>query len=297
MKIRDLSSWESFYWVAKETNFARAAKKLNIGPSLLSKRINRLEDDLGIRLFHRSTRKVTLTQDGLTLLPRVKSFLEDAQGLEDQFENKKEVEGTIRFTCITAFTHRVMTPLIAKFCKLYPNVEFEIDASDRVVDIIDSQMDFVIRVQEPTGADFIFKKLLQNNLVACATAQYLKDTKKIRCPEDLKHHRILTLKAYEDCRFANSTLTVGALAGSQKIRAESGLLLTDLACKGMGVTIRSKWDVHLLLKTGKLVQVLEDYPLEPFGDIYAIIPNRRLLAHRVRIFIDFLMKEAKTWKF
>lgn len=256
MKIRDISTWESFYWVAKEQNFSRAAKMLRIGPSLLSKRIFKLEEDLGVRLFHRSTRKVSLTQEGQILFPKTEAFLQDAQGMEDQFEEKTELSGTIRLACITAFTHRVMAPLIAEFSKKHPQVEFDINPSDAFLDLIDEQLDLVIRVQEPKGADFVFKKLLKNNLVFCASPEYLKSFKKeIRKPEDLLSHKILMLKVYEDCKIAKSDLKLGDLSKAQKIHSESGLLLTELATCGLGIAVRSLWDVQSLIKLGKLVQV------------------------------------------
>lgn len=298
MKIRDLSMWESFDRVANEENFARAAKMLRIGPSLLSKRIKALEDELGVRLFQRSTRKVSLTQEGRALLPRVKALLEDAKGLEDQFEAEREVAGTIRMTCLPAFANRVIAPLIADFSRRYPKVEFEIDASEGIVDLIDSQMDLAIRVQAPEGADFVFKELIENRLVLCASPAYLKKARhRVQGPADLKHHRILTLPVYAGCRFKNSSLTLGDLAGSVKIRAESGAFLTELARAGAGIAVRSLWDVRPFLDSGELVRVLAKDVIEPFGHVYAVIPNRRLVSRRVRAFVDDLSEAAKGWKF
>jgi DNA-binding transcriptional LysR family regulator len=298
MKIRDLTLWESFYWVAKEGSFVRAAKKLNVGAPLLSKRVARLEEELGVRLFQRSTRQVGLTQEGRGLLPRIESFLGDAQGLEDQFSRQSEVAGVIRMTCVTAFAHRVLAPLLVEFCALYPAVKFELEVTDAFVDLIDAQMDLAIRVQEPTGADFIFKKLLQNKLILCASPVYLKrHGSKLLKPQDLQAHRVLMLGVYGGSRFKGCPLALRDLANAQTIRSESGLFLTELACQGAGVAVRSVWDVHPLLESGRLVQVLKPYALDPFGDMYLVIPSRRLLAHRIRVFIDFIMEKAKRWKF
>jgi DNA-binding transcriptional LysR family regulator len=297
MKIRDLSVWESFYWVAKEGSFTRAAKRQGLGLPHLSKRIGKLESDLGVRLFQRSTRKVSLTHEGRGLFPVVQSFLEDAQSLEERFEAKEEISGTIRLSCVTAFAHRRIAPLIAKFNEAYPKVRFELEITDSLIDLIDNQIDLAIRVQEPTGSDFVFKKLIPNELVVCASPGYLKRAKKIRTPEDLLSHRILTLQVYEDCRFSGSKLSVGDLMKARSIYCENGLFLTELACQGAGIAIRSVWDVASLLQSGKLVQVLQRHPLEPYGNMYAVIPNRRFLAQRVRAFMTFLETEAQNWKF
>jgi DNA-binding transcriptional LysR family regulator len=295
MKIRDLSVLESFYWVAKEGNFTRAAKRQRLGLPHLSKRLAKLEDDLGVRLFQRSTRKVSLTHEGKGLFPVVQSFLEDAQSLEERFETKEEISGTIRLSCVTAFAHRKIAPLIAQFNELHPRVRFELEITDSLIDLIDNQIDLAIRVQEPTGSDFIFKKLIPNELVVCASPGYLKKAKKIQTPGDLLSHRVLTLQVYKDCRFNGSKLSVGDLMKARSIHCENGMFLTELALQGAGVAIRSTWDVDSLLRSGKLIQVLERFSLEPYGNMYAVIPNRRFLAQRVRAFIAFLETEAKNW--
>lgn len=297
MKIRDLSIWESFYWVAKEGSFTRAAQRQGLGLPYLSKRIAQLEEDLGVRLFQRSTRKVSLTHEGRGLLTSVQSFLEDAQSLEEKFEPKDTISGTIRLSCVTAFAHRVIAPLIVRFNEIHPDVRFELEITDSLIDLIDNQLDLAIRVQEPAGSDFVFKKLIPNELVLCASPSYLKGAKRIRKPEDLMSHRMLTLQLYENCRFSGSKLEVGDLMNARAIRCENGLFLTELACQGAGIAIRSIWDVNSLLRSGKLVRVLEHHGIEPFGNMYAIIPHRRLLAQRVRAFICFLEADAKRWKF
>lgn len=298
MKIRDFSVWESFYWVARDQSFTKAAHRLGIGVPFLSKKISLLEDKLGVRLFTRTTRKVNLTHDGQGIFPRVKVFLEDAQALEDQFQQQDAIKGIIRISCLTAFATRVMAPLLVEFSRLHPFVTFEIEASDILVDLIDSQIDIAIRVQEPMGSEFIFKKLMENKLVLCASPSYIQSLKTaIHHPEDLYHHPILALKVYEKCKFLNCPITIGELTSTQKIFCQNGLILSELACQGAGIAVRSIWDVQSLFHSGRLVEVLPDFSLDSFGYIYAVIPTRRLLAHRVRVFLDFLSEKAKDWEF
>lgn len=295
MKIRDLSVWEGFLRVAQDQSFVVAAKKLNIGPPLLTKKIQALEAELGVRLFQRTTRKVSLTQDGLAILPRVKAFLEDGRNIENQFESKAELSGLIRISSITAFTHRVLADLILKFRKLHPQVNFEVDPNDRYVDLIDSQFDLAIRVDEPKGADFIYKRLIDNHLVVCASPKYIKENRvALHHPNDLKKYAMLTLDVYKDCRFIKTQIPIGYFFESKQISSESGLLLTDLALKGAGITIRSYWDVKPFIDQGKLVRLLSNHPIEHFGTIYAVMTGNRLLARRVRVFMDFLEQEMKV---
>ncbi len=294
MKIRDLSLWEAFYWVAKDRNFTRAAQRLGISPPQLSKRVSGLESDLGVRLLHRTTRRVSLTQDGLALMPHLEAMLDDLHGLESRFERTDRVEGTIRMTSITAFAHRVLAPLIAEFSRLHPDVHFDITPTDQVIDLVENQMDLGVRVQEPQGSDSVYIKLLENSLILCASPKYLKTcTQPLRTPNDLHKHSVMLLKVYENCHFLSSRLRLGDLQGAQRVRCESGLFLTQMTIEGAGIAVRSEWDVQPLIKSGELVQVLPKHRLESFGTVYAIIPNRRLLAHRVRVFVDFITERIR----
>lgn len=289
MKIRDLSLWEAFYWVAKDRNFTRAAQRLNVSPPQLSKRVAGLEEQLGVRLLTRTTRQVSLTKDGQGLLPHLESMLEDLRGLEGRFEASDKIEGTIRVTGVTAFTHRALAPLIAEFMRLNPAVQIEVEPTDQLIDLIDNQMDLGIRVEEPRGADFVYIKLMENRLVLCASPDYLKrNSGPLQRPQDLFHHSILMLKVYENCRIARSKIRLGDLARARKMRCESGLFLTQMTLLGAGIGVRSLWDVKPLLDEGQLVEVLPRHKIESFGNVYAVIPSRRLLARRVRVFIDFL---------
>ncbi len=292
MKIRDISTWESFYHVAKDASFTSAAKKLSVGTSLLSKRITRLEDDLGVRLFHRSTRKVRLTKDGEALLPQVETMLSDLTSLEEKFQKNHSISGTIRMTCVTSVAHKLIAPVLVEFMKLHPGIRFEFNSTDEILDLIDNQLDLAVRVQGPTGADFVFTKLLENNLVVCASPKYLKTlTREIRRPEDLLAHPILTLRVYENCRFIKTGFPLSRLNKNRMILCESGLYLTELALQGSGIAIRSHWDVKAHLESGKLVQLLANHQLESFKNLYAVVPTRRLMSLRVRTFLDFLVKK------
>ena len=294
MKIRDLSVWEGFIRVAQDKSFVSAANALKIGAPLLTKKIQALESELGVRLFQRTTRRVSLTQEGMALLPRVKAFLEDLENVENQFEAHEELSGLIRISCITAFTHRVLAPILMKFHELHPKVRFELDASDRYIDLIDSQIDLAIRADEPQGADYVYKKLVENELVVCASPAFLKKSKaKVSHPSDLKKYPLLTLDVYKDCKFIRAGIPLSELFEAKQIIAESGLLLTDLTLQGAGIGIRSLWDVKPFLADGSLVRLLPNHPIESFGTIYAVVTGNRLLARRVRMFLDFLTAEFK----
>jgi DNA-binding transcriptional LysR family regulator len=289
MKIQDIGIWEAFYHAANEGNFTRAAAKMGISLPLFSKRIARLEAELGTRLFQRSTRKMSLTSEGKGLLPQLAAALDDFKGLEARFDRKEEVAGLIRMTCQPGLAHAVFSKLLPEFHALHPEVRFELDVSNHVVDLIEQQFDLGIRIDEPADTELVYKRLAPNRLVMCASPAYLKRAKHaLKKPADLAKHPFLDLNVHEWCRFKDAQLKLGDLTRDQWIHCEDGTFLTQLALQGGGIAVRALWDVQHLFARGTLVQVLPNFPLEDFGEIYAVIPSRRYLAPRIRVFIDFL---------
>lgn len=295
MKIDEISIWEAFYGVAKYGNFSKASKNLNIAVPQLSKRVARLEEHLGVRLFQRSTRVVTLTEEGNALLPRVSALLEDWSGMESFFEEKNQtLKGTIRITCIPFVAQRLLIPVLSEFTKLHPHIHVELELSEGMVNLVESNIDVAIRIHnEPPDSSLIYRKLFPNTMVACASPVYLKKHKTaIHKPKDLFEHDILALNIHNRCQFGESSVKVGDLKKSKKISCENGWFLTQLALNHFGIVIRSQWDVREYLKTKALVQVLKDYPLGEFGNIYAVTPSKRLLTPRVSTFLEFLQKRS-----
>ncbi len=297
MKIQDLSLWEAFYWVAKDESFTKAASRLRIGTPFLSKKIAKLEESLGMRLLLRSTRKVGLTGEGKSILSQVESFLEDYRSFEDRFQSESEISGTIRLTCTNGLANRILPRLILEFCELYPKIKFEIDASDKMVNLIESQMDLAIRIQPPPdNSELIYKPLGPNDLIFCASPSYLSRTKlPLKRIEDLSLHPLIMFGVYENCAIKGSNLKLKNLSQSRRIEANSGTFLTEFALCGGGIAVRSKWDVRNHLAKGELKQVLQKHQIVNPQSIYVVIPGRRLMTLRVRIFLKFLEESAKSW--
>lgn len=289
MRIEDISAWEAFQAVAVQGNFSKAAKHLRLGVPQLSKRVSKLEDQLGARLFTRSTRRVALTDEGRSLLPKVTNVLEDLTGLESSFEARQTLSGTIRITAVPFIAHRLLLPAISSFTKLHPNVKFDIDLSEGFVNLLETNRDLALRIHDdPKDTALIYKKLYPNMLTFCASPGYLKKAKApLKKVSDLKAHDTLVLDIHRKCRFKDGS-TVGEFSTSSPIHCDNGWFLTQLALNDFGVLLRARFDVQEYLDKGKLVQVLESHALEPFGHLYAVIPSRRYLSTRVRVFLEFL---------
>jgi LysR family transcriptional activator of dmlA len=204
MKIDEVGLWEAFQAVATAGGFSRAAKNLGVGVPQVSKRINKLEDLLGIRLFKRSTRIVKLTDEGRALLPRVTSLLEDLIGLENSFEDQKKLSGTVKVACVPFVAQSFMIPLLRKFMRTYPEIKVHMDLNPRVLNLNDSDFDLAIRVQEsPADSNMIYRKLARNQIICCASPKYLKTHPAIKTPADLAHHEVLMIDITGKVRFGD----------------------------------------------------------------------------------------------
>jgi DNA-binding transcriptional LysR family regulator len=294
MEIRDLQLWQTFLTVAQEKNFSKAAKFLNTNAPNVTKRISTLERSLGTRLFNRTTRIVSLTQEGEALIPSVQVLLDQAREVEAKASDRNELAGLIRLTCMNGLAQRWLASLLIEFQATYPSVRFEVLVTDRIIDLVQDQVDLAIRIQEPQGADFVFRELRPNRLVVCASPAYLKSAPPLRIPSDLMKHRLLTLSAHEDLKFVRTGERLGDFSSRRSILCDSGAYLTDLALRGGGVAVRARYDVDGLLRDKQLVQCLTGHPLENFRSVYLVIPQKRYLTNRVRVFSDYLMQ--KRWK-
>jgi len=294
MEIRDLQLWQTFLIVAQEKNFSKAAKVLHTNPPNVTKRISTLEKSLGTRLFNRTTRIVSLTQEGEALLPSVQLLLDQAREVEAKASDRTELSGLIRLTCFNWLAQRWLAPLLIEFQAAHPLVRFELVITDRIIDLVQDQVDLAIRVQEPKGADFVFRELRPNRLVVCASPAYLKSSPAIKSPADLMKHRLLALSVHQDLKFVRTGERLGDFSSRRSIICESGPHLTDLALMGGGIAVRARYDVDGFLQTGKLVECLSKHPLEYFLSVYLVIPQKRYLTNRVRTFSDYLMQ--RRWK-
>lgn len=296
MKIEEIALWESFQAVAKHKSFSQASRELKMGAPQLSKKIAKLEDVLGIRLFKRSTRVVNLTDEGKALLPKVDILLDDLAALESSFESEEKLSGTVRITCVPYIAHRLLIPVLEDFTAAHPKVQIEIELSENIINLIDSNFDMAIRIQDaPADSSLVYRKLASNQLVLCASPKYLKSRPKIKKVSDLKSHEMLMLEIHRNCKFRDTNQQLKDLVKFKKITCKNGWFLTQLGINAMGVLVRAHWDVRDSLKSGELTEILPNHPLESFGNVYAVIPSRRYLAPRVRAFLDFVVNKSADW--
>jgi DNA-binding transcriptional LysR family regulator len=286
---------ESFVSVAQRGSLTAAAKAEGVAPAIMGRRLDGLEEQLGVKLLIRTTRRITLTHEG-------SAFLEDCQRLLADLSNAEasvsaggiKASGHLRMTAPGGFGRRHVAPLVPLFHALHPDVTVSLNLSDRVVDIAGEGFDCAVRVGDMPDSSLVSVRLADNRRLCVATPDYLARHGVPKQPSDLARFDCLSLSsdASQTRGWAFKLpkadgFEVVYLKPSGPLDCSDGQVLHDWCLRGWGIAWRSTWEVEAEIAEGKLVSVLEDFAAPPNG-IYAVFPQRKHLALRVRLWIDFL---------
>ena len=290
-----LKALETFVSVATRGSLTAAAQAEGVAPALMGRRIDALEEHLGVKLLVRTTRRITLTHEG-------SAFLEDCQRLLSDLANAEasvsaggmKASGHLRITAPAGFGRRHVAPLVPRFQALHPDVTLSLNLSDRVVDLPGEGYDCAVRVGDMPDSSLVSVRLADNRRLCVATPQYLQRRGVPQHPSELARHDCLTLSsdasqtrgwAFRVPREQDVELIY--LKPGGPLDCSDGQVLHDWCLAGMGIAWRSTWEVEAEIAQGSLTAVLEDFAAPPNG-IYVVFPQRKHLALRVRLWIDFL---------
>ena len=283
----------TFARVVEQGNFARAADKLGMSTSAVSRHVSELEAHLATRLLHRTTRRLSLTETGQAFHERCVQLLADLAEAEEAVTAATLVpRGTLRLTSSVTFGDRHLAPAIADFAVLHPQVEFDVELSDRAVDIVDEGLDLAVRIGGIGSQTLIARKLASTQLVLCAAPAYLERHGRPAVPEDLAGHVCLTyeyLAAKNQWRFRDSARREHTVKIGGRPHANSGQFLAALAVAGVGIALEPDFIVAPEIRAGRLLPILPGFT-PPASDIHAAYPSRRHLSAKVRAFVDFLAR-------
>ena len=282
-----------FVHTVKNESFSAAARALGQSPSAVSKQIRRLEDRLGVRLINRSTRRITLTEEGRALFARCERIAAEISETEALAQSLSgQVQGTLSVTATVAFAKAHLLPLIPAFLNRYPELELKLELTDGPVDVIEQDVDVAIRFTEQIAdSSVVARKLAANKRVICASPAYLQNHGLPKTPEDLLQHnclRLSTVASWNDWEF-NTPQGKRILQVKGNFEANSADAIYHAALAGVGVARLSTYLVAGDLHSGRLVRILPEYTHEK-ADILAIYPDRRNLSPKVRAFIDYLVE-------
>ena len=272
-----------------------AAHSLDLSVAVASQRLKRLERELGVRLLHRTTRRLHPTPEGVALAERGRVLVEDLESLGAGLrEAATEIAGTLRVTLSASFGRQHVSPLLPKFLARHPKLRLSVHLSDQVVDLVSEGFDLAIRIGAMEDSQLVARRIAANRRVLCASPDYLRRRGQLKVPRDLQDHECLLLFG------SSGRQDVWRLHDAQgkempvrvQGRFESNLeeLLRDASVAGEGIAIHSLWHVADDLRTGRLQVVLPDFPLATTA-ISAVMPQRRQVPPRVRAFVDFLVEE------
>jgi DNA-binding transcriptional LysR family regulator len=291
-----------FVRTVEQGSFSAAARALSLSPSAVSRQIAALEDHLGVRLLNRSSRRVTLTEEGRTFHERCLRIVAEIDDVQAQMAHMAQhVQGTLRVTATVAFAKAHLLPLFPEFLKLYPELALHLELTDRLVDLAEEGVDVAIRFTEQVEDEsLVARRLVHNRRVVVAAPSYLALHGTPRVPEDLLAHnclRMYSVSSFNDWEFANEDGT-RVLEVQGNFEANSADAVYHAALAGLGVARLSLYLVHADLEAGRLVRLLPAYTHEK-ADILAVYPHRRNLSPKVRAFVDFLaehLSDAPDWE-
>ncbi|MDP4609482.1 MAG: LysR family transcriptional regulator [Burkholderiaceae bacterium] len=293
-----LKQLETFVAVTLRGSLTAAANAEGVAPAVIGRRLDALEARLGVKLMMRTTRRITLTHEG-------SAFLEDCQRLLTDLSNAEasvsaggvKASGHLRITAPAGFGRAYVATLAPQFRELHPDVTITLNLSDRVVDIAGEGFDCAVRVGNMPDSSLVSVRLADNRRLCVATPGYIKKHGRPRTPQDLARFDCLTLSsdasqtrgwAFQVPQSGGSGETeIVHLKPGGPLDCSDGQVLHEWCLAGWGIAWRSTWEVEADLAAGRLVTVLDEFAAPPNG-IFAVFPQRKHLALRVRLWIDFL---------
>ena len=293
----EISVLRIFIEVMRQGSFAAVARERNIDPSSVSRSISGLEQELGVRLFQRTTRKLSPTEAGITYFNRIEPLIEEMQrAVELITEVSGQPKGTLKVTASVSFGLKCIVPLLAEFGMLYPELSVDLLLTDSRVDLLTERVDLAIRLGQLRDSTLIAQKLMSTRYLVCASPGYLKQWGQLNQPEEITQHNCL-LFPFAGFRsrwiFKDSQGEISEIPVSGRNIISNAIGLQQCAIAGMGLALLPHWLVNEDLEAGKLIKVLPNYDVTAtdFDTLaWLVYPSRTYVPLKVKVFMDFLKK-------
>lgn len=282
---------ESFVAVAALGSLSAAARAQDIAPTMMSRRLDALEARLGVKLFVRSTRRLSLTSEGALFLEEAQRILRELAEAEAQVaQGGTRPSGPLRISAPAGFGRRHIAPLLPDFLQRYPDISITLDLSDRLVDLIDERYDCAVRIGDLDNSQYVGIRLADNRRVIVASPDYLNRFGRPNTPDDLVNHNCLSFGTQGNQSrgwLLKQEGHVKAYRVKGTMSSSDGSVLHAWALAGCGLAWRSLWEVRQDIEEGRLVTVLDEFAAPPNG-IFALMPERRHIPPRLQVFTDLL---------
>ncbi len=291
-----LQAMRIFVRVAELNSFSGVAQQFGVARSVVTRQVAALENHLGTKLMARSTRRLTLTSEGANYLEKCRVILNLVDAAETGIaEERLAPRGLIRISVPLSFGLKRVTPHLLEFVRRYPEVNLDMDYSDRRVNLIEDGIDLSIRITHKLESSDVVRKISHSRLCVIASPDYLARCGTPAHPSELTHHQCLgyTIAGGQQVwQFLVNGQLLSFPLRSQ-INANNGDALTEAAAQGLGITCQPDFIAQPYLASGKVKEILTSYALPELG-IYAMLPSNRQIPHRVRVLMDFLIAEISA---
>lgn len=288
--------------IVEEGSFAGASRRLNLTPSAISRKLSDLERELGVRLFRRTTRKLSLTESGERLYSEARTIVADVERIKTELTILGNTpSGALRVTAPAAFGRLLIAPLLKEFFKRHPKIEIGLSLSDLYLDVVGEGFDIAIRQWQPTDSNLRASHLADIELVMCASPEYLQQHGYPQTVSELKQHNCLTFRSQAGTnrwQFYSQPDAIETIEAKGNFYCDDIGALVTAALSGQGIIRSANWLVDKYLRNGQLVRVLPAIPTHPQQKgVYALFSEQRLLSPKARVFIDFLKEKflLESW--
>ncbi len=288
--MADLYEMSVFARTVSAGSLSAAARELGVSTAVVSRKIAALEARLGVRLLNRTTRRIALTDEGARYHESCVRILAEVEEADAAAAARRvEPQGVLKVALPAAFGHLHIAPLMPIFAERYPKVQLALSLSDRSVNVVEEGFDVAVRIAELEDSSLAARKLAPNRRVVCASPGYLRRHGTPRTPQDLLSHNCLTATDLQmTWEYVDPAGRRGAVRVTGRYACDNWEVLREWAVAGLGVALKSTWDVRQHLEDGSLVPLLPGYVFGGDVAIYAVYPHRRYLPAKCRVFIDFL---------
>ena len=285
-----LTEMSVFSRVVATGSLSAAARELGLSAAMVSRRLAALEARLGVRLINRTTRSLHLTDEGATYFENCSRLLSEIEEADAAVSaGRVEPRGPLKVALPASFGHLHVAPLVPRFASRYPNVQLLLSLSDRNVNVIEEGFDLAVRIAKLADSSLAARRLAPNHRVVCASPEYLRRHGRPSTPEDLAGHNCLTTSDLSmNWDYVDPEGERGSVRVTGNHACDNWEVLREWAIAGLGIALKSTWDVREQLEGGTLVSLFPAYTFDADVAIYAVYPHRRLLPAKTRAFIEFL---------
>lgn len=290
-----LSCLRTFVTVVESGGFSESARRLNVSKALISKQISQLEESLGVRLLHRTTRRVSPSSSGQAYYEQCKPLLDDLNELDHSIQtSSKALQGELRLSAPVTFAEMHLLPILAEFSRQYPQVNLQMDLTDRFVNLVEERIDLAIRIGELQESSLVSRRIGSTGMMLCASKEYLSEYSEPSSLDELMGHSCIIDNNYPEGN--NWSLTLKGkpvnIRVDAQIQVNNARAARELVRAGRGIGLLPSFVLEDDIAQGNLVHILKNYVSEPVG-IYAVYLHRKHLSAKVRRLLDALIAHSK----